>query len=189
MTSPCCTARTRRVVNDRPSRTRSTSKTIGTRGSPGPQEVRVQRVHGPVRLHGAPGRDQGLPGDLAAEDPRRAVRRADAAEQVQLEPLEVEQRDELVERGLAGHHPVGLTGGADLRCGPGRRHARHPRCTSAARQAWSSSPRRCTRIRFVEPDVPGGEPATMTTMSPALNRPIDRIALSTWRTIASVEVT
>jgi hypothetical protein len=58
-----------------------------------------------------------------------------------------------------------------------------------AHQAWSSSPRRCTRIRFVEPDVPGGEPATMTTVSPALNRPIDRIALSTWRTIASVEVT
>ena len=29
----------------------------------------------------------------------------------------------------------------------------------------------------------------MTTVSPVLNRPIDRIALSTWRTIASVEVT
>ena len=35
ITSPRCTARTRRVVNDRPSRIRSTSKTIGTRGSPG----------------------------------------------------------------------------------------------------------------------------------------------------------
>ena len=146
----------------------------------------MQRVHGPVRLHGAPGRDQRLPRDLAAEHPRRAVRRADAAEQVQLEPLEVEQRDEVVQRGLAGHHrrPTG----SDLRCGP-EDVTRAILAEPAAPQAWSSSPRRCTRIRFVEPDVPGGEPATMTTMSPALNRPIDRIALSTWRTIASVEVT
>src|SRR5689334_21906430 len=35
MALPCCTATTRRVVNERPSRMRSTSYTIGTRGSPG----------------------------------------------------------------------------------------------------------------------------------------------------------
>lgn len=36
----------------------------------------------------------------------------------------------------------------------------------ADRHAWSSSPRRCTRIRLVDPTVPGGEPATTTTRSP-----------------------
>ena len=65
----------------------------------------MQGVHGPLRIHGAPGRHQGLPGDLAAEDPCRAVRRADTAKQVQLELLEVEQPDELVER--ARPHPHG----------------------------------------------------------------------------------
>ena len=137
----------------------------------------MQRVHVPGRVHGTSGRDEGLRRDLAAEDPRRALRRAHAAEQVHLELLDVEQRDESVEGDLPGRdgrahdccvvRPFGL--------GPG--------------QAWSSSPSRCTRMRFVDPEVPGGEPATITTMSPAVNRPIDRIALSTWRTIASVEVT
>ncbi len=126
-------------------------------------------MHGAVVVDGAPGGDERLPRDLAAEDPGGALRRADAAEQVALEPLEVEQPDEPVEGDLPGGD-----GGVG-------------RCRRA--QAWSSSPSRCTRIRFVDPEAPGGEPATITTMSPALNRPMDRMALSTCRTMASVELT
>ncbi len=124
-------------------------------------------MHGAVGVDGAPRGDERLPGDLAAEDPRGALRRADAAEQVPLEALEVEERDEPVEGDLPGGDGVG-------------------RCPA---QAWSSAPSRCTRIRFVDPEAPGGEPATITTTSPALNRPMDRMAWSTCRTIASVEAT
>ena len=129
-------------------------------------------MHAAVGLHRAPGGDQRLPCDLAAEHPGRPVRRADPAEQVQLEPFQVEQSDEAVEGDLAGGH---ATDSEVARAGRA--------------QAWSSSPRRCTRIRLVDPDAPGGDPATITTTSPGLNRPIVRIALSTWRTIASVDVT
>ena len=139
-------------------------------------------MHAAARVDRAPGGDQRLPRDLAAEHPGRPVRRADAAEQVQLEPLEVEQRDEVVEGGLPAATPSSASATA-----AGRQPDR--RSGSRIRQAWSSSPSRCTRIRLVDPDAPGGEPATITTVSPGLNRPIDRIALSTWRTIASVEVT
>ena len=66
---PCWTAVTRRVVNDRPSRTRSTWYTIGTPGAARPQEVRVQRVHRAVAVRGPPGGDQRLARDLPAEDP------------------------------------------------------------------------------------------------------------------------
>ncbi len=68
---------------------------------------------------GPAGRDQRLPGHLAAEHPGRAVRRAHPAEQVELELLEVEQLDELVEDGLAARPAVG--GGLD-----GNGHAEHP---------------------------------------------------------------
>ena len=43
-----------------------------------------------------------------------------------------------------------------------------------------------TRMPFVVPGTPGGTPATMTTRSPAVARPISSRALSTWRTMSSV---
>ena len=123
ITSPCCTARTRRVVNDRPSRIRSTSKMIGASGSPGRTKYACSECTDPVRVHGPPGRDQRLARDLAAEHPRGAVRRAEPAEQVHLEPLEVEQRDEVVQGVLAGHdRSLGAPCGVGLLCDPGRRH-------------------------------------------------------------------
>src|SRR6266852_552391 len=62
-----------------------------------PDEIGMQRVHGPVRRDGAAGRDQRLPGHLAAEHPLPAlVLRAAAAEDVDLDLLQVEE----------GHHTV-----------------------------------------------------------------------------------
>ena len=69
VTLPCWWASTRRTLNPRPSRIRSTWNSTGWVGVPGAQEVRVQGVHIALRVHGAPGRDEGLGGDLSAEDP------------------------------------------------------------------------------------------------------------------------
>ena len=63
-----------------------------------PQEVRVQRVHVPVGVDGAPRRDERLPRDLPAEHALAVLVGADAAEQVHLELLELEQVDQIVER-------------------------------------------------------------------------------------------
>ncbi len=78
------------LVHDRHARTART------------QEVRVQRVHRPVALRGAPGGDQGLAGHLAAEDPLQGLLRAAAAEDVDLDLLQVEQVDEPL--GGVGRH-------------------------------------------------------------------------------------
>ena len=67
----------------------------------GPQEVRVQRVHVAVLGHGADARDQGLGGHLAAEHPLAVGLRLATPEQVDVERLDVEERDELV--GGGGH--------------------------------------------------------------------------------------
>src|SRR5918995_463732 len=45
---------------------------------------------------------------------------------------------------------------------------------------------RCTRRAFVEPGMPGGEPATMTTTSPSMTRPALSSTSSTWTAISSV---
>ena len=58
------------------------------------QEIRVQRVHLPA-LHRARGGHQRLPEHLAAEHLRRADVAALAAKQVVLDPLEVEQLQQL----------------------------------------------------------------------------------------------
>ena len=63
----------------------------------GAQEVRVQAVHRPVGRHGAPRRDERLAGDLPAEHPLQRLLGPPAPEDVDLDPLEVEQRDELVQ--------------------------------------------------------------------------------------------
>ena len=59
------------------------------------QRVNVAAVHRAARG------DQRLPGHLAAEDPLAVLLRAAAAEDVHLELLQVEERDQPVERG--GH--------------------------------------------------------------------------------------
>ena len=71
-------------------------------GVAGAQEVGVQRVHRPVVVDGAGGGDEGLAGHLAAEHPLALLVGADAPEDVDLDGLEVEQRDEVVDGGL-GH--------------------------------------------------------------------------------------
>lgn len=63
----------------------------GGAGVPGAQEVRVQGVRRPVGGNRAPGRDQGLGGDLAAEDPGDDRGAALAPEDVLLDPLQCEQ--------------------------------------------------------------------------------------------------
>ena len=50
----------------------------------------------------------------------------------------------------------------------------------------TASPMRWTRIALVEPGMPGGLPATMTTWSPVSQRPMSSSAASTWRTMSSV---
>ena len=69
----------------------------------GAQEVRVQAVHRPVRRDGAAGGDERLAGDLPAEDPLQRLVRLLAAEDVDLDALEVEQLHELVQGGRVGH--------------------------------------------------------------------------------------
>ena len=64
------------------------------RGITRAQEVGVQRVHVPVGRHRTAGRDQRLAGDLAAEDPLHRLVRAEAAEDVHLELLEIEDREQ-----------------------------------------------------------------------------------------------
>ena len=55
-------------------------------------------MHRPVRRDRAPGRDQRLPGHLAAEDPLPALaRRAAAAEDVDLDLLQVEEGNDAVQ--------------------------------------------------------------------------------------------
>src|SRR5580704_1623376 len=71
----------------------------------GPDEVRVQRVHRPVGWHCAARRHQRLAGHLAAKDALPLLAgRAPAAEDVQLDLLEVEQADDLIE--CLGHGRV-----------------------------------------------------------------------------------
>ncbi len=61
-------ATTRRVVKLRPSRMRSTSYRMGTRGVARPQEVGVQGVDQAAGIvHRPRGRDEGLARDLPAE--------------------------------------------------------------------------------------------------------------------------
>ena len=98
-------ATTRRVVNERAvadavdvveDRDRSGRPAAGsTRAASAPSRARVDRA----------GRgDERLAGDLAAEHPLALLVGADAAEDVDLDRLEVEELDELVDRGL-GHRP------------------------------------------------------------------------------------
>ena len=83
-------------------------------GSPGSQEVRVQRVHGTLVDRAARGHE-GLTGNLSAEDPLALFVGADATEDVDFDGFEVEQPHDRVEGGLG--HPVILPDGAvGFRC-------------------------------------------------------------------------
>jgi hypothetical protein len=87
---PVLDGETRRVVNDDPSRARSTWYAMGLPIT-GPQKVRVKRVHPPIIGHRSAGRGQCLGGDLAAEhfDRRRRGRVSTM--------LQIEQLDEPVQ--------------------------------------------------------------------------------------------
>ena len=142
---PCWSATERRTENDRPSRMFSTSYVDRLGRVAGAHEVAVQRVHLALRVDGAAGRDQRLAGDLAAEHPLRADRRADPPERRLADRVEVQHLQELVDRGLA-----------DERLDSGH-------CIARADAASTSEPSWCTRRVLVEPGVPGGLPATITT--------------------------
>ncbi len=66
-----------------------------------PEKIGVQRVDDEAALHRSPGGDQRLSRDLAAEDAHPVLLRRAAPEEVQLELLEIEDRDQLVESRLA----------------------------------------------------------------------------------------
>ncbi len=69
----------------------------------------MQRVRQTVRGHGAPGGDQGLRGDLAAEDARHEGGAAGAAEDVLLDLLQVEQIEEIRQCLVqVGYRPIDL---------------------------------------------------------------------------------
>src|SRR5690606_18612112 len=91
------------VVDDRPGRVA------------GADEVGVQRVDVLAGRHGAPGGDEGLGGDLPAEDALDPLLRAAAAEHVLLDLLQVEQVEHFLQ-GLV--HPVPLHVGARAAPGP-----------------------------------------------------------------------
>src|SRR6266508_441251 len=128
----------------------------------GAHEVAVQRVDLPGRIDRAPGSHQRLPGDLAPEHPLRTDHRADAPKRRLVEPCQVEHLDQRVHGCLSGHRE--------------RRH----------QTASASEPRRCTRNVLVEPGVPGGLPATITTSSPRRAPLMPISAWSTWRNMSSV---
>jgi hypothetical protein len=65
-------------------------------------------MDGAVVGHRADGGDEGLARHLTTEHPGRAFRRADPAEQVDLQLLEVEQLHQPVEHGLAARHAIGV---------------------------------------------------------------------------------
>ncbi len=88
-------------------------------GDAGAQEVRVQRVDRAVALHGAPRGHQRLAGDLPAEDPLEGLLRAGAAEDVDLDLLQIEQIDQSL--GGVRHQRISTvgSGGSGGSCGSG----------------------------------------------------------------------
>src|SRR5438552_3957728 len=77
----------------------------------GAQEVGVEGVHPVVALHRAPRGHQGLARHLAPVHALALLVGAHPAEDVHLDGLEVQDRDEVVQRRAHGHHP-GRAGGA-----------------------------------------------------------------------------
>ena len=99
-------------------------------------------------------RDERLPGDLPAEHALRPDGRADPEEHVRAQLFQVEQRHEGVNRRLADQSE--LVGG---RLGPGRVRP----VPTAVRRHDDNDPILCSRRVLVEPGVPAGVPATITT--------------------------
>ena len=134
----------------------------------GAQEVRVQRVH-PAVLDGAPGRHEGLPGHLAAEDALALLVGLGAAEDVDLDGLEVEQVDEELQRRAHGAHvrrrgrsahghvataPLPCAGMAPAATAGDGASSRSP---TGSPGAW---PRRPTRSRAATSTTTGGRGST-----------------------------
>ena len=92
----------------------------------------MQRVHAAARSRRCARRDQRLARDLAAEHALAVLVGAHAAEQVDLELLELEQVDEIVER--APHNRADATGAHD-----GRRRPAHPKKTAAVSKSRPST--------------------------------------------------
>ena len=67
-------------------------------------------MHVALGVHGAPGRDQRLPGHLTAEHPLPVHLRTATAEDVLLDLLQVEQPDQPVDGPLAAGRTVRLVG-------------------------------------------------------------------------------
>ena len=109
-------------------------------GVSGPEKVGVQRV-GDATLHGAAGGDEALREHLATEETAAAVPRILPAKQVHLDALEIEVRDEPVERITHARARV-----ADFRLGSGLRarwggtYDPGRRCASKLDPGRSSSP-------------------------------------------------
>src|SRR5205085_7638647 len=111
----------------------------------GPEEVRMQRVHGASRGNRARRRHQRLRGDLPAEHALALLVRIVPAKDVDLELLDVEEPEYFVEQGMAQKLPA-LTSWWRSR----RRECRARSCrstrsrgTSRARSAARSSRRTC----------------------------------------------
>ena len=96
---PCWMAVTRRVENERPSRTRSTRYTRGADTSAGANEIGLEAVDRAI-FHRAGGRYQGLARHLAPKHPLAILLGADSPEDVLLNGLQIQQFDERIYLGL-----------------------------------------------------------------------------------------
>ena len=85
-----------------------------------PQEVGVEGVDGAVVVDGSRCRDQRLPGHLTAEDSLAILVGIDAAEDVDLDRLQVQQIDEGVDEGLLHDVSLPALGGESDSTGPTR---------------------------------------------------------------------
>ena len=101
---PCWIATTRRAVKDCAVAAAVDFVDDGHPGIAGAQEIGVQRMADAI-LDGAVGRDQRLTQDLPAEDALPAVLGRHAAEDVVLDPLKVEQGQELGQRAPSRRRP------------------------------------------------------------------------------------
>ena len=80
----------------------------------------MQRMHPALAGHRPAGGDQRLRGDLAAEHPHRRHLRRDAAVQVVLESLQVQQLDQAVDDGLPARNAVDVQGDTSRVAGGGQ---------------------------------------------------------------------
>ena len=117
-------------------------------GVPGAQEVGVQRVHA-APLDGAPRRHERLGRHLAPEHPLAVLVGAHAAEDVDLDGLDVEQLDEEVQR-VAHHHILAGPTATVSPCRP----------STSPKGSCGGPPPPPTRSRGATPTTTGGPSST-----------------------------